>query len=165
MRVVLRLARMSMLVVGMLPVGLQAQAPGAETFKAEPYVVRSYLTRTQMNADGTGTREYAYAMQLQSEAAVHLFSVVQIAFAAASEQADFVYARGRRPDGTVTETLAASAVEQPQPVTREAPTYSDLKTKDLPLRSLHVGDVLEWKTRITVSKAEVPGQFYGQDTF
>ena len=167
MRVVRRSAVMGVLAWCAVCAGAQAPvaAPATDAFKAEPYVVRSYVTRTQVNANGTGTRDYAYAIQLQSEAAVHLFSVVQVGFASASEQAEFVYARVRRPDGTVAETPASAAVEQPQPVTREAPTYSDLKTKDLPLRSLHVGDVLEWKTRVTVNKAEIPGQFYGQDVF
>jgi hypothetical protein len=53
----------------------------------------------------------------------------------------------------------------PDAVTREAPFYSDLKEKQLPIRSLRVGDTLEWKARIIITKSEAPGEFWGQESF
>ena len=77
---------------------------------------------------------------------------------------EFQYARVRRPDGTVVETPVGDAQEVPAEVTRQAPFYSDLKEKQLPIRSLRVGDRLEWQARVVISKAEAPGQFWGQET-
>ena len=147
----------------------QAVATGSNVaggrFASEPYIVRSFASRSRMNADGTGTREQTYVVQVQSDAAVRIFGVVSLGFAKASETGEFVYARVRRPDGTVAETAVTDAQEQPAPVTREAPTYSDLMTKQLPIRSLHVGDTVEWQARITAVKPNVPNQFWGEEAF
>ena len=53
----------------------------------------------------------------------------------------------------------------PSPVTTAAPFYSDLKQMQLPIRSLRVGDTLEWQAKIVLFKAEAPDQFWGQETF
>ena len=49
----------------------------------------------------------------------------------------------------------------PAAVTREAPLYSDLKEKHLPVRSLSAGDTLEYEVHTAIDKAEAPGQFWG----
>lgn len=157
----------------MTPCALRCEGPSpapvqdaiTQRYASEPYVVRSLVSRTRMNADGTGVREQTFAVQVQSDVALRLFGVVALNFAKASETAEFVYARVRRPDGTVVETPVADAQEQPEPATREAPSYSDLMTKQLPLRSLHVGDTIEWQWRITEVKPDVPNQFWGQEAF
>jgi tetratricopeptide (TPR) repeat protein len=116
-------------------------------------------------ADGTGLLERDVAARVQSDAAVKALGVVSVAYAANSQQVEFVYARVRHPDGTVVETPVTDALDMPAPVTREAPFYSDLKEKQLPIRSLRVGDRLEWRARITTTKSEVPGQFWGAESF
>ncbi len=134
-------------------------------FAGEPFVILHRDTVNVMHADGTGYRESTLAIRLQSEAALRQFGVINVPYASGSADAEFHYARVRRPDGSVIETPGSDAVDQPAQVTREAPFYSDLKEKQLPVRSLHVGDTLEWQARITVTKPEVQGQFWGQDTF
>jgi hypothetical protein len=114
--------------------------------------------------DGTGTHERTVAVRVQSEAAVHSLGIVAVPYAANSQRVDFLYARVRHPDGSVTETPSSDALDVPDAVTREAPFYSDLKQEQLPIRSLRVGDILEWKARITTTKSEAPGQFWGQET-
>jgi transglutaminase-like putative cysteine protease/tetratricopeptide (TPR) repeat protein len=140
-------------------------APPPNAFASEPYVIRSSSTVTTMNADGTGTRLQTFAVSVQSESALHSLSVLSIIFSSQSEHADFVYARVVHPDGSVQETPVADAIEQPAPVTQQAPLYSDLETKQLPVKSLRVGDQLEWQARFTGYHPEVPGQFWGQSTF
>jgi tetratricopeptide (TPR) repeat protein len=135
------------------------------TFASEPYVLKSASTINSMNADGTGTCLQTFAIAVQSDAALRDLSVLTITFSSQSEHADFVYARVVHPDGTIGETPIADAIEQPAPVTREAPLYSDLETKQLPIKSMRIGDTLEWQVRFTTYHAEVPGQFWGQDTF
>ncbi len=118
-----------------------------------------------MNADGTGTRVQSFSIAIQSESAARSFSVLILSFPSQSEHAEFTSVRVVHPDGSVQETPVADAIEQPAPVTREAPLYSDLETKQLPVKSLRVGDTLDWQARFTVYHAESPGQFWGQDTF
>ncbi len=134
-------------------------------FSAEPAIIVDRQSIVAMHADGTGTRENALTVRLQSDAMVRQFGVISVPFAGAAEHVDFLYARVRHPDGSVVETPVDSALEQPEQVTREAPAYSDLKTKQLPVRNLTVGDTLEWRARIVRTVPESPGQFWGQDTF
>jgi hypothetical protein len=142
-----------------------ATAQVAPSFSDEPYVVTKALTNVSMNADATGTRVFTFAARIQSQAALQQFSVVSINFASHAEKADFLYVRVTHSDGTTQETDVAQTIEQPAPVTQQAPFYSDLEVKQLPVKSLRVGDTLEWQARFTVDHPEVPGQIWGQDSF
>jgi tetratricopeptide (TPR) repeat protein len=115
-------------------------------------------------ADGTCTLDRVVAVRVQSDAAVKALGVISVAYAANSQKVEFAYVRVRHPDGSVAETPVTDTIDMPAPVTREAPFYSDLKEKQLPVRSMRVGDRLEWKARITTTKSEAPGQFWGQET-
>jgi tetratricopeptide (TPR) repeat protein len=118
-----------------------------------------------MNADATGTRVLTFAVRIQSQAALQQFSVASINYPSQAEQAEFVYVRVTHADGATQETNVAETIEQPAPVTQQAPFYSDLEVKQLPVKSLRVGDTLEWQARFTVDHPEVPGQVWGQDSF
>src|ERR1700733_3396381 len=118
-----------------------------------------------MAADGTGSAQRTVVVRVQSEAAVKELGIIGVPFAGASERVEFQYARVRRKDGTVVETPVGDAQEVPAEVTRQAPFYSALKQKQLPIRSLRVGDRLEWQARIVRTKAEAPGEFWGQESF
>ena len=152
-----------------LPVGSPASAavpaPRQANYAAESLVFEHLDSVYRFAADGTGTKELTIAVRVQSEAAVRELGVLTVPFASASERVEIVYARVRRPDGTVVETPVGDALELPDPVTRAAPFYSDLKQKQLPIKGLRPGDTLEWKARVTRNKAEAPGQFWGQESF
>jgi tetratricopeptide (TPR) repeat protein len=135
------------------------------SFAAESYVITQHDWVYSNNADGTGYREHTVAVKVQSDAALRIFGVVAVQFASATEHVDFHYARVRHKDGSVTETPAKDAMEQPEQVTREAPFYSDLKEEQLPIKNLQVGDTLEWQARIVRTRAEAPGYFWGQESF
>ena len=136
-----------------------------DKFAAEPAVITRVADVVAMQPDGTGYRERTFAVRIQSEAAVHDFSVISFQFAGASEHVDLHYLRVRRADGTTVETPASDMQEQPTAVTREAPFYSDQKEKQIPVRSLRVGDTLEWQVRIVRTKAEAPHEFWGEEGF
>jgi hypothetical protein len=63
------------------------------------------------------------------------------------------------------DTPSDTAIDMPAEVTREAPLYSDLKQKHLAVRSLSVGDTLEYEVHTTIDKPEAPGQFWGATHF
>ena len=119
----------------------------------------------QYNADGTGTRTETQAFTVQSEAALRNFGVVGLLYASASQTAEFVYVRARHPDGTTVDTPLTEVQDQTPPVTQQAPFYSDIKQKQIPVRGLQVGDTVEWETRITVTKPEAGNQFWGAVPF
>ena len=136
---------------------------GKDRYKGESFVVERNDWVYQENGDGTGYREHTVAVRLQSEAALRGFGVVNVEFASATEHVEFHYARVRRASGTVIETPATDVIEQPEPVTREAPFYSDLKSAQLPIKNLQVGDVLEWQARVVRARGEAPGHFWGSE--
>ncbi len=139
--------------------------PSKASYGAESFVFEHWDSVYTFVADGTGSREGTVAVRVQSEAAVRELGVLTVPFASASERVEIVYARVRRTDGSVLETPVGDALELPDPVTRAAPFYSDLKQKQLPIKGLRPGDTLEWKARVTRNKADAPGQFWGQETF
>jgi len=153
-----------------LPGAAGAQsAPGttsktAPSYADEPVVIVASDTAYTYAADGTGSRVLTIVERLQSDAAVKQFGLVAIPYASNSEQVEILYARVRHPDGSVDPTPVTDAIEMPAEVTREAPLYSDLKEMQLPIRSLRVGDTLEWRARITCTKAEVPGNFWNDES-
>ncbi len=119
--------------------------------------------RYHMEADGTGYRERTIAGWILDESTLKQLGVLSMPFAANSEHVEWVYARVRHTDGTTTETPVSGAMEIVEPVTREAPFYSDLKQSQLPLKDLRVGDRLEWQAKVVRTKAEAPGEFWGQE--
>jgi hypothetical protein len=145
-----------------VPVAAPAIAKAPNDFAGESIVIVQADSVYTFAPDGTGTEERTIVARIQSDAAVRTFGVLSIGFAADSQHVEFLYARVRHPDGSVAETAPADAIELPEPVTREAPFYSDLKEKQLPIRSLRLGDTLEWKARITTKKSQAPGQFWGE---
>lgn len=163
----------SVLLVFSLSAGAQAPKVAATSsatdpaaqYAAEPVVIVRLATVTSMNADGTGTTERTGVVRVQSDAMLKQFSVLSLPFAGGSQKVQFTYARVRHPDGSTVDTPPSDMIEQPAPVTREAPFYSDLKAAQLPIKGLRVGDTLQWQSRATGFKAEIPGQFWGQESF
>ena len=139
----------------------QARTPAPDNFQKEALVFERSDTTIRMRADGTGERNVHVWLRLQSEGAARQFSVLSFSYAAANETPTINLVRVHKPDGTTVDTLAAEAIDMPATVTREAPVYSDLKEKHLPVRSLAMGDTLEYEWHVAIDKAEDPGQFWG----
>jgi transglutaminase-like putative cysteine protease len=146
----------------------QAPAPDAAPAAAyadEPLVIERSETVVDVAADGTGWKQRTLVARLQADAGVKRYSVLTIPYAGNSQHVEIAYARVTHADGTVVETPATEAMDMPAAVTRAAPFYSDLKELQLPVRSLRVGDRLELQYRIVRTRAETPGEFWGQESF
>ena len=152
------------LLPAILPVMLSAQKSPVP-FAAESLVVEHLSTTYTFAADGTGSRHLTASTRIQSDAAAREYSVLTIPFAGDAEQVEVTFVRVTHPDGSVTVTPPADAQTMPQPVTREAPFYSDLKELQLPVRSLGPGDRLDYDVIVHILHPEAPGHFWGQDSF
>ncbi len=160
-------------------VGMKAQAPttmgalsrpGAPVAAKDPYagealVVERLDSVYRYNADGTGTKLDTDVARLQTEAAVRAFGVLSIPYATGSQRVEIVYLRVRKANGTVVETPATDAQDQPAPVTQAAPFYSDLHLMQIPVRGLAVGDRLEYQVRTVFTRAEAQDEFWGAESF
>ena len=58
-----------------------------------------------------------------------------------------------KPDGSVVETPASDVLEVTPDISRQAPSYSDLKEKQVAVKGLQVGDILEYRSQTEVTKA------------
>ena len=143
----------------------QTSVSGADVYRDEPAVFEHLDTSVRMHADGTGETTTHIVLRVQSEGTARQFSVLSVSYASANETGAIDFVRVHKADGTTVETPTGDAMEMPSEVTREAPMYSDIREKHLPVRSLSSGDRLEYQFRVTRTKAEAPGQFWGAEHF
>ena len=129
-------------------------------YPKEALVLQKLATEVTFVADGTGTSEQTFVIRVQSEEGVRALGVLAVPYNADNESTEFEYVRVRRPDGTVIATPADMVQDTASEVTRIAPTYSGLREKQVPVRGLSAGDVLEYKTRAVRTKPDIPNQFW-----
>src|ERR1035437_8411132 len=142
-----------------------AKSPAADQFRNEALVFERSDTAYRMHADGTGEHDTHVVLRIQSEGAAQKFGVLSFSYASANETPKIKLIRVHKADGTTVDTPADAAIDMPAEVTREAPLYSDLKAKHLPVRSLAAGDTLEYEVDTQIEKPEAPGQFWGAQHF
>lgn len=144
---------------------MEGQAPAKpsdhDLYGSETIVIERSETTYRMHADGTGERDLHVNVRIQSDGAAQQFGVLGFPYASANEAPVIKFVRVHKPDGTVVDTPATDAMDMPADVTREAPLYSDLKEKHIPVRSLAAGDTLEYEIDTAINKPEAPGQFWG----
>ncbi len=140
-----------------------AQVPAADPYRDEPFILEQSDVTVRMKADATGERVNHVRMRIQSEGVARQFSVLNFTYAAADGTGIIDYVRVHKVDGSIVDTPVADAIEMPGEVTREAPVYSDIREKHLPIRSLAVGDELEYQFRNVTNKPISPNQFWGAE--
>jgi transglutaminase-like putative cysteine protease/Flp pilus assembly protein TadD len=158
----------SSLLAASLSLAVHAQAPlpsAANNYRQESLVIERSDTTMRMHADGTGERIVHAVVRIQSQGAAQQFGVLSFGYASAFETPHIALVRVHKADGTVVDTPATDAIDMAAAVTREAPLYSDLKEKQLPVRSLSPGDTLEYEVDTTIDKTQAPGQFWGTAHF
>ena len=131
---------------------------------AESAIVEQIATDVTFSADGTGERQRSARIRIESDAGVQQFGVLTFPYSSAFERLEILQIQVKKPDGSIVLTPDSDAQDLPTQATRAAPTYSDAREKQIPVKGLSVGDVLEWRVRIVRTVADVPGQFwYVQD--
>ncbi len=130
----------------------------------ESYVIQHFARDLTFAADGTWVGEQSAVVRMQSDAGVHEFGVLSFSYLNTSQELQIEYVRVRKADGSVIATPASDAQDISSEISRTAPMYSDSREKQLPVKALGAGDVLEYKVRFVQKTPEVEGQFwYSQD--
>jgi len=142
-----------------------ATHPAEDSNAKEPYTFELIQNTVRYEADGKGQRDLTLRARIQSESAVHEFGLLVYNFASSFESLDVLYARVRKPDGTIVETPASDVQELDSAVSREAPMYTDQREKHVAIKSLSVGDILEAHLRWTVHDPIAPGHFWFNHSF
>jgi tetratricopeptide (TPR) repeat protein len=137
----------------------------AVDYSKEGLVYDKISTVLRYEADGTGEKTITAVLSVQSESAVHEAGLLTFDYASGNENLEVVYVRVRKPGGAVAETPATDRQDMPTEVTRAAPFYSDTRQMQIPVKSLSVGDKLEYQVKWVRQKATVPGEFWGAENF
>jgi tetratricopeptide (TPR) repeat protein len=142
--------------------GVQAGKPD---YSGENFVIEDFSTNMTFADDGTGQQEQVLRVHLLAPAAVQQFGVLNLPYKSASERLDIIYIRVTKPNGAIIETPTSNAQDIPTEVSRVAPTYSDSREKQVPVKALGVGDVLEWRVCSVKLKPEAPNEFWFSQEF
>jgi len=140
-------------------------ATAAYDYSNEAVVFETLATAYDFNADGTGVKTATVVARIQSDAAVRQLGVITLPYASQNERIEIIYLRVHKKDGSVVQTPPEDAQDMPSEVSRIAPVYSDLKEKQIPVKSLSPGDTLEYQVKVHVEKAEAPNQFWDAKNF
>jgi tetratricopeptide (TPR) repeat protein len=136
-------------------------SPGPQPdYSAEGYVLEESIDRYSFESDGTGTRESTARVRVQSEAGVQRFGLLTFSYQKATEAVAVDYVRVRKPDGSIVATPLDDVQDMLSNITREAPFYSDLREKHVPVKGLSSGDILEFQCHWRQTNPLVPGQFW-----
>src|SRR5260370_2104560 len=131
-----------------------------ESYGKEPYIYELIQSAVRFEPDGKGQRDLILRVRIQSESAVHEFGVLVYSFSSKFESLEVIYARVRKPDGTVVETPASDIQQLDSAVSREAPMYTDEREKHIAIKSLAIGDILEVHLHWTLKDPIAPGHFW-----
>jgi TonB family protein len=129
-------------------------------YSKEAAVIESITTTVEFNAQGARHSKQVLSVRLQSEGAVRQYGVLSFAYASANQQLSIDYVRVRKADGSLVETPQSSIVDLATNIAAGAPTYNDIRQKQIPVKALGAGDVLEYSIQISESAPEVPGHFW-----
>ena len=126
------------------PASTPAPVAAKPDLTGEAVIVEKDDTVLRFAKDGSSVRTLSITEHILSDAGVRSSGIISIPFAALTQTLTFDSVRVHKPSGEVIETPVEDAQEVPMPVTQAAPMYSDLRTKQLPVRSLSVGE--RWNT-------------------
>ena len=139
---------------------------GSADHSREDAVFEQYTMDVTFDGDGTYRQESSARVRIQSDGAVQQFGVIPFPYESANERVESIEVRVRKPDGTVVVTPDANIQDLASEVARTAPTYSDAREKQVPVKALGVGDVLEYHEVLLHTRAEAQGHFwYAYDFF
>jgi tetratricopeptide (TPR) repeat protein len=138
-----------------------AQAPTASSsFAKEGAVIESLQVNVRFENDGTGVADTILRAKIQSESGQRANGLLAFPYSGTNDPLEIKYVRVRKPDGTVVETPLDSVQDLTSDVSRAAPMYTDLREKHIAVRSLSIGDELEYSIRLTTAHPFAPGQFW-----
>ena len=134
-------------------------------YSKEGVVIQSLSRRVSFNENGSWQSVETASVRIQSDAGVQQLGVLAFSYDRDEQQFELTYLRVRKPDGKIVETPQDNMQDISSEVSKAAPTYSDLREKQVPVKSLGVGDVIEYQFKRTQTKPEVPGQFWYVQNF
>ncbi|MBI2681869.1 MAG: DUF3857 domain-containing protein [Acidobacteriales bacterium] len=127
-------------------------------------MIEKLLIRDDFENDGTINRTVTYRARVQSEAGVKALGLIRFVYDNRRERMTPTV-RVRHADGTVVMSPTEEIQEITADISREAPMYTDIREKHVPVKGLRTGDVLEYEVQDRTSTPLIPGHFFITYTF
>ena len=137
------------------------EAAPSKEFSKEGVVVQHSTTEVAFQSDGSYTTELRAQLRIQTDGGVRQYGVLRFPYSqAAIGRVDVQEVQVTKPNGSVIATPVDSSQDMTSDVSRDAPMYSDLREKHVPVKGLEPGDILEYSARWQVEKPLATGQFW-----
>lgn len=138
----------------------QQTKPAAAPINA---VLESSQTLYRYQNDGTGEIVQSVRYRILTETGLRMLGEVFLPYSSQLEKLKIDYLRTVKPDGSEVSADPSKALDVTSPVTRYAPTFSDVRMKVLIPPQLQVGDSVEYQYTQSIVVAYMPGQFWVAD--
>ena len=133
--------------------------PATEGFEDPAIIFDRIHHAMRFETDGTGTTELTVRARPLSEAGVQQLGQVVMPYLESRSTVRLESLRVVRPDGTELELDRGKIQDLPAPVTAAFPVYSDLHLLHATAPALSVGDALEYRIVVTLTRPDTPGRF------
>jgi len=146
-----------------VPVGVPpAAAQDAEppNHSGQDVVYEQITADIVFNPDGTSRQETSARVRIQSPGAVQQYGVLRFAYGSANDRIESLEIRVRKPDGTVVVTPDSNVQDIASQVAQIAPMYSDSREKQVPVKALGAGDILEYRFVLKRVVPDAQGHFW-----
>ncbi len=139
---------------------LGQEAPSKQEEKVPPIVIEELEQAYRF--DNTGTAEYSSRarVHIRTEEGRQSFGQLFFPFRAEREEVRLEYVRTIKAGGQIVQAAVEQPMEVTAPVAQQAPMFSDLKYKVVPVPGLEVGDRLEYKVTNPLRVPLKPGDFW-----
>ncbi len=134
-------------------------------YSQEAFVIEQYRSIYHFENDGTGKRETIARIKVQSEAGVQQWGQIQFGYNSANERVEIAYVRVIKQDGSIVKAGDDAVQDLSAPVEREAPVYTDYRTKHITVPGLRPGETLEYDIATIIHTPLAPGQFWADYDF
>jgi tetratricopeptide (TPR) repeat protein len=143
-----------------------AQQNSNNPFSTPPKNIEVEQSRTIYRFRNDGTGEIVQSARLRALTNIGQKTIGEMYFSYSTEMEDLRidYLRTVKANGTVIPADPSKAFDLTPPVTRMAPTFSDVKVKALVAPQLQVGDAVEYQTTTTIRTPFMRGQFWASQS-
>jgi tetratricopeptide (TPR) repeat protein len=137
----------------------------ARDYSKEPFVLERVVNKVEFENDGTYVQETNVRVRVQSASGVQGWGLIRFPYASSLGDAQISNVKVTKPDGAVVTTPLENIQDIPAQITVAAPFYSDLKEKELAVKGLDSGDILEYREVFRARSPLIPGQFWFDHNF
>jgi tetratricopeptide (TPR) repeat protein len=142
-----------------------SRPPSHTDYSEQPLVIEHYATTVRFENDGTGQRDIAARIRIQSDAGAQQLSDLVFSYNALNERVEVRYARVRKSGGNIVTADSNAIRDIPIALAHDAPAFANCKELHIDLPMLAAGDIIEYEVVTHIFKPAAPGEFWFEHRF